>query len=219
MIIAIDGPAGAGKSSVTNAIAAKMGIMRLDTGAMYRVIALACSEADVHADDPNIGTFVDRIDLKVLDGQILLAGRDVSQAIRTDRMSQLASMYAAVPSVRDSLLDVQRRVAELGDFVVDGRDIGTVVFPDASVKLFLTASVDARAKRRHLEYGGLESGPSYEEVRASIIARDEQDSSRKIAPLRRADDAIEVDSSDLSFEATVTHCLEVIRQQLSTSVE
>ena len=219
MIIAIDGPAGAGKSSVTNAIAAKLGIMRLDTGAMYRVLALACSEADVQADDPKIGAFVDSIDLRFVDGQILLAGRDVSQAIRTDRVSQLASTYAAIPAVRNSLLDVQRRVAGQGDFVVDGRDIGTVVFPNASVKLFLTASVDARAKRRHLEYADSENAPSFEAVRASIVARDEQDTGRKIAPLRRADDAIEVDSSDLSFEETVAHCLEVIRQRLLDAAE
>ena len=219
MIIAIDGPAGAGKSSVTNTIAEILGIMRLDTGAIYRVIALACSEAGVGVNDPQIGAFVERVDLKFTDGQIRLGDRDVSHLIRTDEVSQLASTYAAVPAVRQSLLDVQRRVAQQGDFVVDGRDIGTVVFPNAAVKIFLTASVDARARRRYLQYGGGEDSPTYEDVRASIIARDENDTGRKVAPLRKADDAIEVDSSNLSFDDTVALCLKVIRQRLSTTAE
>ena len=216
MIIAIDGPAGAGKSSVTNAIAEELGIMRLDTGAMYRAIALACSEAGVEVDNPQIGKFVDGIELRLTEGRILLGTRDVSNAIRTDKVSQLASKYATVPAVRESLLGVQRRVASMGDFIVDGRDIGTVVFPDAQVKLYLTASVEARARRRHLEYQGLESAPSFEAVKASILARDKQDTERAVAPLRKAPDAVEVDSSELTFEDTVTHCLKVIQRGLSS---
>ena len=214
MIIAIDGPAGAGKSSVTKAIASELGLMRLDTGAIYRAVALACFHKGVSSADSSLGAFVKSLDLTFSGGGVLLNGRDVSSEIRTDLIGGLASEFAAMPAVRAGLLALQRQIASEGDFVVDGRDIGTVVFPNAEVKLFLTASVDARAKRRFLEYQGLDNAPTLDDVRAAILERDENDSGRSIAPLRRAIDAIEVDSSEMTIEQTVDTCLRVIRDKV-----
>ena len=215
MIIAIDGPAGAGKSSVTKALAQKMGIARLDTGALYRAIALAASRANIKSDDERIGEFVSNTDVSFKAGQVRLDGVDVSKEIRADHVSALASEYASVAEVRAGLLNLQRSVALQGDFIVDGRDIGTVVFPDAEVKLYLTASVDARAHRRFLEYAGQPDAPSLEQIRSGIVARDDADTNREIAPLRIADDALIVDSSSMTLDEVVAYCLKAIEEKLS----
>lgn len=214
MIIAIDGPAGAGKSSVAKEIASALDMMRLDTGALYRAIALACQQSGLSTTDPQLSAFVLSLDLAVKDGDVFLSGTNVSSEIRTTEISAAASKFAAIPAVRDSLLDVQRRLASSGKFVVDGRDIGTVVFPDASIKIFLTASVESRAKRRFLDYAATEGGPTLDEVKAAILERDQNDSQRAVAPLRQADDAVLVDSSDLSLKETVKHCLALISRRL-----
>lgn len=215
MIIAVDGPAGAGKSSVTNAIAQRMGIERLDTGALYRSIALAADEQGVAPQDPGLKAFVQNTDVNFVKGAILLNRKDVSALIRTDRVSNLASAYASSPAVRSGLLDLQRTIVSKGDFIVDGRDIGTVVFPDADVKLFLTASVDARARRRHLEYAREPDAPTLDAIKMSIQERDRADTQRAIAPLAKADDAIVVDSSEMDLEAVVDHCIRLISEQLT----
>lgn len=214
MIIAVDGPAGAGKSSVTNAIAKRMGLQRLDTGALYRAIALAADEGGITERFSGLRAFVEKTDVQFREDGVWLNGVNVSEQIRTDRVSGLASAFASLPAVRDGLLQLQRNVVAQGDHIVDGRDIGTVVFPDADVKLFLTASVDARAQRRHLEYVNRPDAPTLKVIKARIEARDLADSQRAIAPLAKAVDAIVVDSSDMDLDTVVQHCIELIRARL-----
>lgn len=214
MIIAVDGPAGAGKSSVTEAIAKSLGIERLDTGALYRAIALAADETGLTPTSPGLKAFVSQTQVSFESGVVILNGRDVSHDIRSDRVSALASAFASVPEVRSGLLELQRSVGRAGDYIVDGRDIGTVVFPDADVKIFLTASVEARARRRHLEYTGRPDAPSLDEIRRNIEARDDADTRRAVAPLARAEDAVVVDSSEMSLETVVAHCTSLIKDKI-----
>jgi CMP/dCMP kinase len=215
VIIAVDGPAGAGKSSVTNAIAKRMGLQRLDTGALYRAIALAADGAGMTIETEGLRAFVAMTDVQFRDGEVWLNGINVSEQIRTERVSGLASSFASSPAVRDGLLQLQRNVAAQGHHIVDGRDIGTVVFPNAEVKLFLTASVDARAQRRYLEYANRPDAPSLETIKARIESRDLADSKRAIAPLAKADDAIVVDSSEMDLATVVQHCIDVIEARLA----
>ena len=214
MIIAVDGPAGAGKSSVTEAIAMSLGIERLDTGALYRAIALAADEMGLTPESDGLKHFVERNRVSFQCGVVLLNGRDVSSEIRSDRVSALASAFASIPEVRSGLLELQRNVGYAGDYIVDGRDIGTVVFPNADVKIFLTASVSARAQRRYLEYAGQADSPSLEQIRQNIEARDRADTRRAVAPLVCAEDAIVVDSSDMRLEEVVSHCISLIKERL-----
>ena len=214
MIIAIDGPAGAGKSTVASVIAKELGFFRLDTGAIYRTVAYAAHRANLNENDPKIEHFVKSLALTLSCGEVHLDGSPIGDLIRTPEMGPMASRYSASPYVRRALLVVQRNAVAGQKFIVDGRDIGTVVFPDAPVKIFLTASVDARAQRRWSQYSDEESRPSIEEVRAEIEKRDLADSSRPIAPLSIPHDAVVVDSSELSFEETVAQCISVIRKRL-----
>lgn len=214
MIIAIDGPAGAGKSTVSRMLADRLGCVRLDTGALYRVVGLAATRAGVGPDDPELGRFVAGLTIEVEPDHIRLDGRDVGRAIRTPEASAAASRYAAVPAVRDALLDLQRRLGRARDTVIDGRDIGTVVFPDADVKIFLTAAPEERARRRLAELVERGIDADFAAVLADIEQRDKQDSERAVAPLRRADDAVEVDTSRLDLPGAVDRCEAVVRAAL-----
>lgn len=211
MIVAIDGPAGAGKSTVALRVAEQLGCIRLDTGAIYRVVALAATRAGIpESDEAGLAALVAELDVAFERGAVLLSGEDVSQAIRTPEMSGAASRYSAVPTVRAGLLGLQRRVGAASDAVVDGRDIGTVVFPDAEVKIYLTASAEARAERRFKELQGRGDDADLATVLAEIEARDHADSTRAVAPLRQADDATVVDTTHLDLEGAVAACLAVV---------
>ncbi len=211
MIVAIDGPAGAGKSTVARRVAEHLGCIRLDTGAIYRAVALAATRAAIPTSDGSgLAALVDGLDLAFEGRSVMLAGEDVSAAIRTPEMSAAASAYSAVPEVRAGLLGLQRRVGAATDAVVDGRDIGTVVFPDAEVKIFLTATAEARAGRRFLELQQNGEAAELATVLAEIRTRDHNDSTRAVAPLRQADDAVLVDTTHLDLEGAVAACVAVV---------
>lgn len=211
MIVAIDGPAGAGKSTVARRVADHLGCIRLDTGAIYRAVALAATRAGIPTTDgPGLAALVGGLDLAFEGRAVLLGADDVSAAIRTAAMSAAASAYSAVPEVRAGLLGLQRRVGAGTDAVVDGRDIGTVVFPDAEVKIFLTASAESRAERRYLELTERGEVADLDTVLAEIRTRDHADSTRAVAPLRQAEDAVLVDTTHLDLEGAVKACVAVV---------
>lgn len=214
-VIALDGPSGAGKSSLAKAIAKALGIVYLDTGALYRTVGLYAKKRGVDPKDeaavaPILADL--DIDVKIEDGaqQVYLNGESVGDAIRTPEMSMYASAVSALPTVRAFLLETQRGFARRSSVIMDGRDIGTVVLPDADVKIFLTASDEVRAERRVKEL--LEKGQNvtFEEVLSDMRKRDHADSTRAAAPLKMADDAALLDNSDLDFEGTVKRALEII---------
>ena len=203
--VAIDGPSGAGKSSLAKRLAKELGYLYVDTGAMYRAIGLYAKRAG--ADTKNAAAVEAllpsiRLELKYVDGaqRVLLCGEDVSEAIRAEEIGMAASDVSAHPAVRAFLLDTQRNMALTHDLLMDGRDIGTVILPGATVKIFLTASPEARAKRRMLELRQKGQPADYETVLEDIRQRDWQDTHRETAPLKQAEDAVLVDTSDLDFE-------------------
>jgi cytidylate kinase len=204
LVVAIDGPAGAGKSTTARLLAARLGYDLLDTGAIYRVMALLAKRAGVPWDDgPGVAAFADGLELRFRldDGvnHVLVGGIDVTKDIRTPEISDGASRVSALPEVRAALLGIQRRLGAEGGVVVEGRDIGTVVFPDALLKVYLTARPDVRAERRAAEVTGLD----YETVAADMARRDALDQGRAADPLRQADDAIELDTSDMTIDEIV----------------
>ncbi len=206
--IAIDGPGGAGKSTVSRAVAAKLGIIYVDTGALYRTVGLYVKEHDIDISDISaiVAALPDiDIELKYEDGKqcVYLGGEPTGDKIRTPQMSMYASAVSAIPEVRAFLLDTQRDIARKNSVIMDGRDIGTVILPNAEVKIFLTANEQCRAKRRYDELIARGQSVTYEDVLAEMNQRDKQDSSRKIAPAVPAHDAIMLDSSDLDFDGTV----------------
>jgi cytidylate kinase len=208
LVVAIDGPAGAGKSTTARLLADRLGYDLLDTGAIYRVMALLSRRAGVAWDDgPGVAAFADGLALKfqLEDGvnHVLVGGADVSKEIRAPEMSDGASRVSALPEVRASLLGIQRRLGARGGVVVEGRDIGTVVFPDAGAKFFLTANTDERARRRVAELVAAGRPADFATTRAEMLARDERDSNRAVAPLKQAADAIAIDSSGLTIEEVV----------------
>jgi cytidylate kinase len=192
MVVAIDGPAGAGKSTVARAVAERLGFTYLDTGAMYRAVALA---ADGHEDD--VAAVAEAVDISVGD-RVALDGRDVTDAIRTPEVTERSSRISAMPAVRAALVRKQRALLAEGDWVAEGRDIGTVVCPDAQVKVFLTASPEVRARRRAAQIG-----EDYETVLADQAVRDRRDSERDHSPLVPAPDAVPVDTSDLDLDGVL----------------
>lgn len=199
MVIAIDGPAGAGKSSVARALAGRLGFTYLDSGAMYRCVALACLERGVDPDDPDGTSEVASLVAIDLEGQeVRLDGRDVTTGIRTPEVTEAASRVSVHPGVRSAMVDRQRVLIAAGRYVAEGRDIGTVVSPDSPLKVFLTASPEVRAERR-----AAEDGVDSAEVLQRIAERDERDSSREHGTLVMAGDAVEIDTSDLDLEAVV----------------
>ena len=207
-IVAMDGPAGAGKSTVAKLLAAELGFTLIDTGAIYRTVALASSRAGLLDGSPDpisrlAESLVEKRAIRFEQGKTLLNNEDVSSAIRTPEMSMAASKVSAIPGVRAALLAVQRQLGEGGGVVLEGRDIGTVVFPKAHKKYFVTASVEVRARRRFDELKAKGSDVSWEATLADVIKRDEQDTNREIAPLKPADDAEIVDTSNMSIEQVV----------------
>ncbi len=217
--VAIDGPSGAGKSTIARAIAVKMGFVYVDTGALYRSIGLAAQRHGVAGDDAaQVCALLPTLQLRLryADGQqrVLLGEEDVSDAIRTHEISKYASQVSAIPQVRAYLLDLQRSMAQEGSVIMDGRDIGTVILPQADVKIFLTASAEKRAERRHREL--MEKGQSvpYDQVLQDMIARDKQDESRAAAPLKAAEDAVRVDTSDLDLEQSIARICDEIAKKL-----
>ncbi len=212
--IAIDGPAGAGKSTIAKAVAAKLGHIYVDTGAMYRAMALFFLRQGIDLnDEKQITAACDGADVSIeyIDGsqRVILCGEDVSEAIREERVGNSASIVSVYPSVRTKMTALQRKLASLRPVVMDGRDIGTVVLPDASCKIFLDASPEVRAARRvkQLLEKGVET--AFDEVLADIRDRDERDRNRPIAPLIAAKDAVTVDTSDMTLEQVINRLLEI----------
>ena len=217
--VAIDGPAGAGKSSISKAVSKQMGYIYVDTGALYRTLAVKFISCGCTPDNiVNVEGTLASTDVKIAfqDGEqrMMLDGADVTDKIRTPEVSMMASAVSAVPAVRAFLLETQRKLARENDVLMDGRDIGTVVLPDATVKIFLTASPEARADRRYKEL--IEKGMevNYDEVLADIIKRDHNDSTRAIAPLKPAEDSVYLDTSNIDFEGSIAAVKDIIENKL-----
>lgn len=209
--VALDGPSGAGKSSVADTIAEKYHLVHLDTGAMYRAVALLLDQQGIAAQEsPALNAALDAIHLEMTDGRVVANGVDLSDKIRTPRVSLLASKYSAIPSVRRHLVRMQQAIAQSGGYIVDGRDICQVVLPDAQVKIYLDASAPARALRRQKQLALKGIDQPFQQILDEIEARDRQDRNRKTDPLRIAADAVVIDSSDIDFDATVVRVQEVI---------
>lgn len=217
--VAIDGPSGAGKSSIARLAAKKLGFVYIDTGAMYRTAALACQNCgvDIKANPDKAIEIVNNIsiDIDYIDGEqrIFLDGCDVSEKIRTPEVSMGASAVSAIGAVREKLVAMQRELAGTKNVIMDGRDIGTQVLPDADVKIFLTAGADVRARRRYKELGEKGIAATYEDVLADIIKRDMQDETRQVSPLRQADDAVLADTGTLTFEESLALVLDIINRK------
>lgn len=213
--VAIDGPAGAGKSTIARRLAADMGYIYVDTGALYRTVALAVVRNSVSADDKNeVLSLLSKIDVDIVykDSEqcVLLNGEDVSPFIRTPEISMMASKVSAIPEVRSFLLGLQRKLAEAHNVVMDGRDIATVVLPDAKVKIFLTASAKVRAKRRYDELIAKGTEVDFDTVLQELIQRDEQDMNRETAPLKPSEESIIVDTSDVDLDGAVKMMTEAV---------
>lgn len=214
--IAIDGPGGAGKSTVAKAVAKKLDILYVDTGALYRTVGLYVRSKDVDPKDAeSVGALLPEIKLEVKyeNGaqRVYLNGVDHGEAIRTPEMSMYASLVSAIPAVRAFLLETQKDIARKNSVIMDGRDIGTVIIPDADLKVFMTASAECRAMRRYKELIQRGQTVNYEDVLAEMNQRDGQDSSRAIAPTKAADDAIYFDNSDLDFDQTVDAIIKMVK--------
>ncbi len=221
--VAIDGPSGAGKSTIAKAVAAKAGFIYADTGALYRTVGLYAMENGVDKyDAAGIEALLDTIDVRLeyRDGRqaVLLGGVDVGERIRTEEASAYASAVSKIPEVRAYLLGIQRKLAEDGGVVMDGRDIGTVIIPDAEVKIFMDASPETRARRRFDEQKAKGLEVTYSEILASIIARDKQDSERDIAPLRPAEDAVMYRNDDCTVDESAEYILSLMREAAEVKV-
>lgn len=218
--IAIDGPAGAGKSTIAKAVAKQLEYIYADTGALYRSIALNAINSDTNTDnEAEINELLSntKVEIKFIDGEqrVFLNSQDVSDKIRTTEVSMMASKVSAIAAVRDFLLELQRGLARENNVIMDGRDIGTVVLPQAQVKIFLTASAQCRAKRRYKDY--LAAGntkESYEQILADIQQRDYNDSHRAVAPLKPAEDSVIVDTSDDTLEQSVEKITAVVNSKI-----
>lgn len=215
--VALDGPSGAGKSTIAKAVAAKTGLIYVDTGALYRTVGLYAIENGVAANDTaGIVALLDKINVRLTyrDGVqcVLLNGEPVGERIRTETASVYASAVSKIPEVRAYLLDMQKALAREGGVIMDGRDIGTVIMPEAEIKIFMTATAEERAKRRYLEQRGRGIEVSYDEVYNAIIERDRQDSERDTAPLKPADDAILFDNSDIDIDASADYIAECMKR-------
>jgi cytidylate kinase len=220
MIVAIDGPSGAGKSTLAKRVAKELRFTYLDTGAIYRALALKILRRRVDLNDTAALSAIVQdsdIDLRGRDGQlqVILDGEDVSALIRTPEVSQMASKASAIPMVRHRLLDLQRELGRRGNVVAEGRDIGTVVFPDAQVKIYLDASIEERARRRCHELRAAGREVSLAETISEMKERDKRDSERDIAPLRKAGDAFAVDSSGLTADGVAKKVLQLIKSESS----
>lgn len=211
IIVAIDGPAGAGKSTVAKAVAERLGYLHVDSGAMYRAIALMAVENSIDPSDHNkLVPLASHADIVLRNGLVLLNGRDVTTEIRGAAVSQAASKVSAIPGVRRALVALQQDYANEASVVMEGRDIGTVVYPHAQVKIYLDASPEIRARRRVSEEGG-----DYEQVLREIRERDDRDATRPDSPLRQAEDAEFLDSSGMDLEQVITEVLRIVRSKTS----
>lgn len=218
--IAIDGPSGAGKSSLAKKVSGAYGFIYVDTGAIYRTVGLAAVRRGIVCkDESGVSAILPELVIEMKyneagEQRMYLNGEDVSETIRMPEISIAASDVSALPAVRAFLLEMQRKMARENNVIMDGRDIGTVVLPDAELKIYLTASAEARAQRRLLELQNKGVESSFEEVLKDIEYRDYQDSHRDIAPLRKADDAVLMDTSDIDFEQSYELMCNIIREHL-----
>lgn len=217
LIIAVDGPAGAGKSTISKILAKKLCINYIDTGAMYRAITLKCLKNGVKIDDTSgIIKVSETSVITFRNGVVYLDNKDVSKEIRMKEVSEMVSYVSKVPKVRENLVNMQRKIAEEKSSILDGRDIGTVVFPNADFKFFLVADPKVRGERRYkemLEKGTLRDGESIESIISNIVMRDKIDSSREVSPLKKASDAIEIDTSDLSIDEVVDLMMKKVKSE------
>ena len=215
-VITIDGPAGAGKSSIANRAAQALGIQYLDTGAIYRAIGLILNAAEVKPNNEEIlREALGKIRVELRDGRVFVNDFDVSGEIRTPKADEMSSLYSALPAVRKALLGLQQEQPKHGSIVAEGRDVGSVVFPDALVKFYMTASPEARAKRRYSERISKGKTADYDEILAAIIERDKHDSTRDTAPLRVPEGAIFLDTSDMTEDQVLDFVLDHVRKALS----
>lgn len=217
--VAIDGPAGAGKSTVARAAAKELGYIYVDTGALYRAVGVNALRLGIDTTDAEkvTATLSDiTVELKFVDGeqQVLLNGENVSKEIRTPDASMAASNVSAIPAVRAFLFDLQRDIAKKNNCLMDGRDIGTVVLPDAQVKIFLTAKPELRAKRRYDELIAKGSEVKYEDVLEDLIKRDYNDSHREVAPLKPAEDGVIIDTSDMDLQQSIDSIIKAVREKI-----
>ncbi len=207
MIVAIDGPAGAGKGSVTKQVGERLGLINIDTGAMFRCVTLNILQKGINLEEENkIKEVLDKIHIDLKEN-----GKDVSKQIREDEVNHMVSPVSVIPMVRKKLLELQRQMAKGKNVIMEGRDIGTVIFPNADVKIYLDATAQERARRRvkQNQENGIDC--SYEEVLKSIMERDQKDATREIAPLKQAEDAIYLDSTNLSVEETADEIIKIIK--------
>lgn len=214
-IVAIDGPAGAGKGTITKQVGEKLGLINIDTGAMFRCVTLNMLQEGIEIEQENkIELLLDKIDIDMKEnGEVFLNGEEVSKKIREDEVNKFVSPVSIVPIVRKKLLDIQRKMAKGKTVIMEGRDIGTVVFPDANIKIYLDASPEERAKRRVKQNQEKGIISSYEEVLKNIMDRDERDSNREVAPLKQAEDAIYIDSTNMTIEEVVEKIVELIKKK------
>lgn len=218
MNIAIDGPAGAGKSTIAKLAAGKLGYIYVDTGAMYRAVALALLEAGTDvADADAVAEAIKNLTVDICyeqnAQQVYLNGTNVTGSLRKEEVGNMASKSSTIPCVREKLLELQRKLARENDVVMDGRDIGTNILPNAEVKIYLTASSSVRAKRRYDELKEKGETPDIQKIEADIIARDKQDMERTIAPLKQAEDAVYIDSSELGITQVVDKIMEIVNEK------
>ena len=218
--IAIDGPSGSGKSSVAKAVSARLGFLYVDTGAIYRTVGVFAKRNGIDPrDEKTLGENLHKVDIKIrwIDGtqHVFLSDEDVSEEIRTPEISMYASAVSALGKVRAFLLQMQRDFAKENNVIMDGRDIGTVVLPDADVKIFMYATAEARAKRRYRELVEKGKDVTYEEVLCDMEERDKNDSSRALAPCKPAEDAVMLDNSDMSLEVNIEKVLEIINEKIN----
>jgi cytidylate kinase len=213
-VVTIDGPAGAGKSTVARALARHLGYRLLDTGAMYRAVAVSVAAAGVRPEDsPALRAHLAALALESDGARVWIDGREVTAEIRSERIAELTSRLTTLAPVRELVTPLQRRLAAAGGAVLEGRDTGTVVCPDAEVKFYLDADLDTRARRRYAELRAGGVGTSLDAVRTDMTLRDEQDRTRVLAPLRKPDDAIVIDTTDLTIDEVVARMLEAVEQR------
>lgn len=211
-IIALDGPAGSGKSTIAKIISKKLGLTYLDTGAMYRMVALYIHNNNIEYSE--IDRYLESIEMDINGERFYLNGKDVSEEIRTPEISRIVSPVSAIKSVREKLVALQRDISNGKSVILDGRDIGTVVFPNAEIKIFLVASPEERAKRRLEEYKKKGIAQDFEEVLKDIKERDYIDTTRKESPLKKADDAIEIDTTSLTIDEVVDRIEDIVARKI-----